>query len=63
MKVSVTKLKSGGAVLVISGPGTKDILAAAELLGVNPEDFVIEVLHHELKLHQLIREKWERREK
>jgi hypothetical protein len=43
MKVSVTKLKSGGAVLVISGPGTKDILETAEWLGITPEGYVIAI--------------------
>lgn len=57
MKVSVTKLKSGGAVLVISGPGTKDILAEAEHLGITPQDFVIETLRHQVALRQLAREK------
>jgi hypothetical protein len=55
MKVSVTKLESGNAVLVISGPGTKDILDAAEHLGISPEGYVIETLRHEVELHKLAR--------
>ena len=61
MKVSVTKVKSGGAVLVISGQGTEDILAEAERLGISPQDFVIETLRHEVALRQLAREKEEGR--
>jgi len=57
MKVSVTKLKNGGAVLVISGQGTKAILAEAEHLGISPQDYVIETLRHEVALRQLAREK------
>ena len=53
MKVSVMKLKSGGAVLVIFGPGTKDVLAVAEALGISPQDFVVETLRHEVALRQL----------
>lgn len=57
MKVSVTKVKSGGAVLVISGQGTEAILAEAEHLGISPQDYVIETLRHEVALRQLAREK------
>lgn len=56
MKVSVTKLENGGAVLVISGPGTKDVLDTADQLGINPQDYVIETLRHGLKLRQLAKE-------
>lgn len=57
MKVSITKLGDGSAVLVISGPGTSDILAAAEHLGVKAEDYVLEIIRHELKLDQLARKR------
>jgi len=57
MKVSITKLKSGGAVLVISGQGSEDILAEAERLGISPQDFVIETLRHEVALCQLARDR------
>jgi hypothetical protein len=57
VKVSVIRLKSGNAVLVISGPGTKDILDTAEWLGIPPEGYVIETLSHQVRLHQLAKER------